>query len=297
MKRIVCALLSCAVFPLVALAADAPGPDWAFMTPDPNAPVPAGGGGGGGGQAAAPEAPQGVPQIVVAGKGDAVRPCNTCHTPSGMGQPELANIRGLNAAYFARQMADFRSGARGGPRSGAMAGFAKGLTDDEIKEIAAYYAGLKGSFWTKVTEASEAPKTMVQRNSQRTKVADGGMEPLGARVIEVADDPALVRQMDKPAFTAYVPEGSITKGVALVTTGGGGKTTACVGCHGTNLQGQIDIPGIAGHSPVYLARQLYSFKNDVRKGPMADIMKGVAENLTDDDIISIVAYVSTRSAS
>src|SRR5215813_3896229 len=135
MKRVVCALLVSAAFPLVSYAADAPGPDWAFMTPSPDAPAPAGGGGGGGAPAAAPTVPEGVPQIVVAGKGAEVRPCNTCHTPSGMGQPESANIRGLNAVYFQRQMADFKSGARGGPRSGAMAGFAKNLSDAEIKEI------------------------------------------------------------------------------------------------------------------------------------------------------------------
>ena len=76
-----------------------------------------------------------------------------------------------------------------------------------------------------------------------------------------------------------------------------GTHTNCIACHGGNLQGQIDVPGIAGHSPVYIARQLYSFKNDVRKGPMADVMKAVAANLTDDDIISIASYVASRDAS
>ena len=33
-------LLATALFPLTAMAADAPGPDWAFMTPDANAPAP-----------------------------------------------------------------------------------------------------------------------------------------------------------------------------------------------------------------------------------------------------------------
>ena len=122
-------LLATALFPLTAMAADAPGPDWAFMTPDPNAPAPAGGGGGGA-PAAQPAYQSGALKIVLTGKGDAVRPCNTCHTPSGMGQPESANIRGLNATYFARQMQDFKTGARGGPRSAAMAGFAKGMSDD-----------------------------------------------------------------------------------------------------------------------------------------------------------------------
>jgi cytochrome c553 len=287
-------LLAGALFPMAAMAADAPGPYWAFMTPDPNAPAPpAGGGGGGGAPAAAPAAQPGVPQIVVAGKGVDVRPCNTCHTPSGMGQPESANIRGLNAEYFARQMRDFKSGARGGPRSAAMVTFAKGLTDDEVKEIAAYYAGLKQVPWTRVTETNMAPKTMVGRNSQRTRVEGTDTEPVGKRIIEVANSPAAVRQMAEPAFMAYVPPGSLGAGKTIVTTGAGGKTEACTGCHGDKLQGEDDVPGLAGRSPVYIARQVYSFKNGVRKGPMADIMKGIVDKLSDDDVIGVASYVAS----
>src|SRR5262249_10131783 len=129
------------------------------------------------------------------------------------------------------------SGQRSGPRAGAMAGFAKNLSDAEVKELADYYSGLKQGTWTRFTEAADAPKTMVGRNSQRTLVTDGGMEPLGNRIIEVASDPALVRQMDQPAFRAYVPTGAVTKGLELVTTGGDGKTTSCRACHGDALQG------------------------------------------------------------
>jgi cytochrome c553 len=287
-------LLAGALFPIAAMAADAPGPDWAFMTPDPNAPAPPPpAAGGGGAAAAAPTAPAGVPQIVVAGKGADVRPCNTCHTPSGMGQPESANIRGLNAAYFARQMADFKSGARGGPRSAAMVTFAKGLSDDEVKEVAAYYAGLKPVQWTRVSETNVAPKTMVGRNSQRTRVEGTDTEQVGNRIIEVASTPAAVRQMAEPAFMAFVPPGALGSGKTLVTTGGAGKTQACTGCHGDKLQGEDDVPGIAGRSPVYIARQIYSFKNGVRKGPMADIMKNVVGKLSDDDVIGVASYVSS----
>jgi len=290
-------LLAGAVFPIAAFAADAPGPDWAFMTPDPNAPAPAAAPGGGGGAPAAPAAQPGVPTIVVAGKGADVRPCNTCHTPSGMGQPESANIRGLNADYFARQMQDFRSGARGGPRSAAMVTFAKGLTDDEIKEVAAYYSGLKAVQWTRVSESNVAPKTMVGRNSQRTKVEGTDTEQVGNRIIEFANSPAAVRQMADPAFIAFVPPGALNGGRTLVTTGGGGKTQACSGCHGDKLQGADDIPGIAGRSPVYIARQIYSFKNGVRKGPMAEIMKNVVGKLSDDDVIGVASYVSSLDPS
>jgi len=289
-------LLAGVLFPVAAMAADAPGPDWAFMTPDANAPAPAGGGGGGA-AAVAPAVQPGALQIVLSGKGNAVRPCNTCHTPSGMGQPESANIRGLNAAYFARQMQDFKTGARGGPRSAAMAGFAKGLTDDEIKEVAAYYSDLKPAPWTKVSEAAMAPKTMIGRNSQRTKLAGADTEQVGSRIIEVANTPAAVRQMAEPAFVAYVPTGALGNGKTLVTTGAGGKTQACAGCHGAKLHGEDDVPGIAGRSPVYIARQIYSFKNGVRKGPMAEIMKNVVGKLSDNDVIAVASYVSSLNPS
>ena len=178
-----------------------------------------------------------------------------------------------------------------------MAGFAKGLSDAEIKQLAAYYSEIKAAKWTKVSEANMAPKTMVGRNSQRTKVAGTDTEQVGKRIIEVADNPAAVRQMAQPAFVAYVPPGSLNTGKNIVMTGGGGKTQACTGCHGNKLQGAEDIPGIAGRSPVYIARQIYSFKNGVRKGPMAEIMKNVVAKLSDDDVIAVASYVSSLNPS
>jgi cytochrome c553 len=285
-------LLAGALLPFGAMAADAPGPDWAFMTPDPNAPAPA----AAGTPEAAPQASAGVPPIVVAGKGQEVRPCNTCHGPSGMGQPESANIRGLNADYFERQMLDFKSGARGGPRADGMTGIAKAMTDAEIKDVAAYYAGLKRMRWTNVSEAAVAPKTIVGRNSQRMRVEGGDTEPVGKRIIEFASSPAAIRQTAEPAFLAFVPPGAVNAGRTIATTGGG-KTEACVGCHGDKLQGEDDIPYLAGRSPVYIARQLYSFKNGLRKTPLADTMKDIVSRLTDDDIIAVASFASTLDPS
>lgn len=290
-------LLAGALFPVAAMAADAPGPDWAFLTPDANAPAPAPPGGGGGAPPAPPAAQPGVPMIVVAGKGPEVRPCNTCHTPSGMGQPESANIRGLNAAYFERQMQDFKNGMRTGPRAGAMSGFAKNMTDDEIKEVAGYYAGLKPVQWTRISESNVAPKTTVNRISQRTRAEGTDTEEVGNRIIEFANSPAAVRQMADPAFIAFVPTGALGHGRALANTGGNGVTTACASCHGEKLQGMADVPGIAGRSPVYIARQIYSFKNGVRKGPMAEMMKSVVAKMSDEDVIAVSSYVATLDPS
>jgi cytochrome c553 len=54
------------------------------------------------------------------------------------------------------------------------------------------------------------------------------------------------------------------------------------------------IPGIADRSPSYLARQLYDFQTGARNGLMAPLMKPVVEKLTAEDMIDILAYVSSR---
>ena len=69
----------------------------------------------------------------------------------------------------------------------------------------------------------------------------------------------------RSGFVAYVPVGSIKKGEALVKTGGG-KTTACAICHGADLKGLGPVPGLAGRSPSYSARQMFDMQTGARAG-------------------------------
>jgi cytochrome c553 len=52
-------------------------------------------------------------------------------------------------------------------------------------------------------------------------------------------------------------------------------------------------PPIAGRSPSYLARALYDFKLGSRSGSAARIMKPTVQNLSENDVIAIVAYVAS----
>ena len=97
-----------------------------------------------------------------------------------------------------------------------------------------------------------------------------------------------------PGFIAYVPPGSVKKGEALVTTGGGGKTTQCGVCHGADLTGLGPVPGIAGRSPSYMVRQLYDMQQGVRKGVWSDLMKPVVANLSNADMLAIAAYTASK---
>ena len=49
-------------------------------------------------------------------------------------------------------------------------------------------------------------------------------------------------------------------------TGGGGKTTPCIMCHGVTLLGLGDWPALAGRHPNYIVRQLWNFQNGDRQG-------------------------------
>lgn len=67
--------------------------------------------------------------------------CARCHGPSGVtSNPNLPNIAGQNQGYFIKQMKDFRSGYR---RSAPMRDVARGLSDEDIADLAAHYAQIK----------------------------------------------------------------------------------------------------------------------------------------------------------
>ena len=208
----------------------------------------------------------------------------------------MGNISGLPVAYFMQTMADFKSEARKGLRAPTMIALAKELSDDENKALAEYYAAQKATPWIKVIESTTAPKTFIGGNNTRRLWPLGGEEPVGERVIEYAIDFPTMRAANSQGFVAYVPPGSVAEGQALVTTGGG-KAIACGTCHGGTLTGLGNVPPIAGRSPVYLARQLYMYKNGDRGGPNAEIMKGIVANLQDHDIVAIVAYLASRPPS
>ena len=53
------------------------------------------------------------------------------------------------------------------------------------------------------------------------------------------------------------------------------------------------VPGIAGRSPSYLARQMFDMQAGARHGEWADLMKPVVAKLTEEDLVDISAYVAS----
>jgi cytochrome c553 len=237
--------------------------------------------------------------------------CAYCHLPTGKGRPENAPVVGQSVAYFVRQLEDFRNDLRTSadprkPNTPMMAGLAKAMTDEEMKEAATYFAAMEWTPWTRVIETDLVPKTRIEGNlfiateTERT-------EPIAGRIIEVPEDPEQSEDLRNPrsGFIAYVPVGSISRGEKLVSTGGAntvdgkivpGKTLACASCHGPDLMGLVDVPGIAGRSPSYLVRQLYDLQTGTRKGSSSAAMQPVVANLSTDDMVAIAAYLTSCAA-
>ena len=76
-----------------------------------------------------------------AGKKKAEQVCASCHGLDGVGIiPTYPNLAGQYVDYLTKALKDYRSGQRS---NAIMAGFAATLSDEEIQNLAYYYATLK----------------------------------------------------------------------------------------------------------------------------------------------------------
>ena len=82
-----------------------------------------------------------VPALVTRGNGHGAPPCQSCHGADGGGQAAAGfpRLAGLDAAYLARQLADYATGTR---TNAVMQPIARALSADERQAVAAYYSQL-----------------------------------------------------------------------------------------------------------------------------------------------------------
>ena len=260
------------------------------------------GGPGGGPMDWYPEDHPAEPAIVAHGdRARGINSCATCHFANGRGLPENSPVSGQSKDYLVATLHDMKNGLRksGEPRkrnAAAMLKFAQAMTDEDIDQASAYFASVPYGPWITVKESATAPKTSNAFGLLIPLEGDkAGTRPLAKdEIVEVPADPfrsETLRDWRSP-MVAYVPIGSLAKGKALVTTGGG-KTTACTACHGADLQGMGKTPAIASRSPGYIGRQLGDYRSGARSGPNAALMGPVAKTLSDDDMTNIAAYLAS----
>jgi len=240
-----------------------------------------------------------MPRLVAEGdKARKIVACALCHSPSGRGRSQNAGIAGLPVDYIVGQLHDMRAGLRKSaePRkknAGEMVEFARAMTEKEIREAAVYFAAIPWTPWMKVIETGTVPR-MASADGMWLPLPGSAREPIGNRIIETPADVARTDLRDPHSgFIAYVPKGAVAKGRRLVTTGNGGRIIACTVCHGKDLNGIAPIPGIAGRSPSYVARQLYDMQQGARHGALTSLMQPVVAKFTAEDIVNIAAYTAS----
>jgi cytochrome c553 len=236
-----------------------------------------------------------MPKVVAQGVKPAGIACARCHFPSGDGHPEAPMLGGQSVSYLQRQIVEFKNGGRKGDvHADTMANVAKGISDEDALAASQYFAALKPRNWDQTVETDMVPVTYFGHGAIRFAKPGGEKEPLGNRIIVVAQDDARAKSRDPHSgFINYVPMGSLKKGEALVATGAEGKSIPCAVCHGIDLRGQGEIPAIAGRQPLYMFRQLNGMKTGTRSGNAMEQMKVVVEKLSTDDFVAIAAYLAT----
>ena len=237
-----------------------------------------------------------MPQVVSHGRPPNVRACGQCHMLHGMGHPESSIMAGLPVNYVIRQMQDYKSGDRTSlyRRHNSMLLSATHATDEEVRAAAEYYVGIEPVKWVTVIEAETVPETYVGPGNMRHAEPNGGMEPIGQRIIEIPEDSHRAERRDPHSpFIAYVPPGSIEAGLELATTGSSGRTIQCFICHGNDLKGLGRCAGDCGHVADLRGSTAVDIKYGARTGTSAALMLAVVANLTYDDVIALSAYVAS----
>jgi len=153
--------------------------------------------------------------------------CIGCHGSIGHGghadHNPAPNLFAQQPSYLINQLNAFKSGARS---NGIMKAMASNLSDDDIKNLATYFASV--------------PAVKKENNLPLAKI-------------------------------------------------GQAKASMCLGCHGSNAEGNGQFPRLAGQRADYLANQLASFKAGIRKNGQ---MQAIANMLSDEDMQALAAYFS-----
>lgn len=103
-------------------------------------------------------------EIALQGNGKGATACVGCHGANGEGNAAAGfpRLAGLNDQYLVKQLQDYRQGTRQNP---VMQPIATELEDQEMLDVAAYYAGMTPAGATQDTEGGEAGEVLALRGA------------------------------------------------------------------------------------------------------------------------------------
>jgi len=181
--------------------------------------------------------------------------CVSCHGDNGNSIvstfPKLAQ---QHSSYLIRQLQDFKNGTRKNPM---MSSIAIGLTDDDIVDIATYYADQEVS-------ANELP--ILDDDEDETKTAAN----------------KTIQDMIAQGSDLY-RNGDLTR-----------EVSACIACHGPFGEGNkpAAFPLLKSQHADYLIKTLTDFKSGARSNNPENMMHMIAKKMTDEEIKAVSYRIS-----
>lgn len=185
--------------------------------------------------------------------------CGACHGATGVNpNPTYPDLAGQHEAYIAKQLADFKSGAR---TDMMMAPMAASLSEQDMADLGAFFASQK-------------------RASERTASVEDSSTPT-ATTASTGDVEIVTSTSAKAIYAGDVKAGQE-------------KSAMCASCHGVDGNSLISIyPKLAGQSANYIAKQLADFKSGERKDP---VMVGMVAALSEKDMNDLAAYYAVQAS-
>lgn len=199
-------------------------------------------------------------KIFKEGKGS-VPACTTCHGPEGLGDDSLGTPRlaGQIPQFLRKQLEDFATDKRKDTTMFVMNANAKGLSDQDRRDVSAYLFSLAQD-----PKVSAAAASDVEELKANGIVQEIGKAHLGKALVLYGD-----KQRDIPA---------------------------CRSCHGYNGRGVDPIyPKIGEQKYVYLVNQLKNWRDGSRTNDPRAQMQQVARKLSDEDIRNLATYLTGAS--
>ena len=190
--------------------------------------------------------------------------CVSCHGDNGnsivSSFPKLAQ---QHSSYLIKQLHAFKSGTRKNPM---MASIAIGLTDEDMVDIAAYYAEQEVS-------VNQLP-VLDDEDEDQKPAATGGER----------------KTDDKDKIQTIITQGSDLYRNGDLTR----EVSACIACHGPFGEGNkpAGYPLLKSQHADYLIKTLTDFKTDARSNNPENIMHMTAKKMTDEEIKAVSYRIS-----
>jgi cytochrome c553 len=193
--------------------------------------------------------------------------CSGCHGADGnSAMPLFPKLAGQHPHYLVKQLQAFKDGSRS---DATMAPMAAGLSQQDMIDIAAYYAA--------------------------EKITANQMPELPADDEDEDEKPDAAALKAKQAQQGEKLQALLKKGSDLYRNGDlEREVSACIACHGPHGEGNkpAGFPALKGQHADYVIKTLNDFKTGKRANNPENIMYMIAKKMTDEEIQAVAYHVS-----